>query len=562
MATIVEKTSSGIIYKASQQRDFPQLDLLSLLFDSSACGAKEDTVVHADAADPSKAVSKAQLRHLVKRLAYTLRQRYSIGQDGPEKDVVLCISSGHFLLPCLFYSTIAAGAIFSASSPASTATELAGQIKQIGAKLIMCNEDTKEVAAAAAKLANIPGSQVLVLGSQSHLELTNLEQSTPIPISTETLGWQRMTDTKALENSIICILFSSGTTGLPKMCRLSHTNMVSQACLVLDPAREYEKARGRDMSADYRTIAHLPAAHIAGVQGYFVNSFYVGGTLYWMPRFNLVKFLEYSKKYQITNLVSVPPIYLAIAKSPLVTDQFDSLEWAVAGAAPIGKELQLAARKKLGKGKAHLTQTWGLSETTGAMTTMPRGIDDETGSVSMLVMNGRARIVDDDGKDVEPGQAGELWVKGPNVTKGYYMNDAANKEAFVDGWFCTGDIGLFKDGKFYIVDRKKELIKYKGLQVAPAELEALLVSHAKIADAAVIGVDGEATEVPRAYVVAGDATLKAEEIVDWVASKVANHKKLRGGVVFIDAIPKSPSGKILRKELRQLAKRIDKGSKL
>lgn len=454
-------------------------------------------MIHADAADPSKAVTKAQLRHLVKRLAYTLRQRYGIGQDGPEKDVVLCISSGHFLLPCLFYSTIAAGGIFSSSSPASTATEFAGQIKQIGAKLIMCNEDTKEIAAAAAKLANLPGFRVLVLGSQPHLELTDLERPKPIPISTKTLEWQRITDTTALENSIVCILFSSGTTGLPKMCRLSHTNMVSEACLVLDPIREYEKARGRDIAKDYRTIAHLPAAHIAGVQGYLVNSFYMGGTLYWMPRFDFVKFLEYNKKYKITTLATVPPIWLAIAKSPLVTDQLDSLEWAVTGAAPMGKELQLAARKKIGKGKAQLSQTWGLSETTGSITVMPRGMDDETGSVSMLVMNCQARIVDDDGKDVEPGQAGELWVKGPIVTKGYYKNDAANKEAFVDGWFCSGDIGLFKDGMFYIVDRKKELIKYKAMQVAPAELEALLVSHAKIADAAVIGVEREDTEVPR-----------------------------------------------------------------
>ncbi|KAA8635569.1 hypothetical protein SMACR_09294 [Sordaria macrospora] len=562
MTTIVERTPSGIIYKSPQQRDFPQLDLLSLLFDSPACGAKEDTVIHADAADPSKAITKAQLRTLVKRLAYTLRQRYGIGQDGPEKDVVLCISSGHFLLPCLFYSTLAAGGIFSSSSPSSTASEFAGQAKQIGAKLIMCNEDTKDIAAAAAKLAKIPGSRVLVLKSQPHLELADLDQSTPIPISTKTLDWQLITDTAALENSIACVLFSSGTTGLPKMCRLSHTNLVSEACLVLDPIREYEKKRGRDIAKDYRSIAHLPAAHIAGVQGYFVNSFYLGGTLYWMPRFDFVKFLEYNKKYKITTFFSVPPIYLAIAKSPLVTDQFDSLETAVTGAAPMGKELQLAAQKKLGKGKAQLSQTWGLSETTGSMTAMPRGIDDETGSVSMLVMNGQARIVDDDGKDVEPGQAGELWVRGPNVTKGYYKNDGANKEAFVDGWFCTGDIGLFKDGKFYIVDRKKELIKYKALQVAPAELEALLVSHPRIADAAVIGVEGEGTEVPRAYVVAGDANLKAEEIMDWVASKVANHKKLRGGVVFIDAIPKSPSGKILRKDLRELAKRQDKGSKL
>ena len=174
-----------------------------------------------------------------------------------------------------------------------------------------------------------------------------------------------------------------------------------------------------------------------------------------MRRFDFAKFLEYNKKYRITSLFSVPPIYLLIAKSPLVIDQFDTLRHAVSGAAPLGKELQLAVQAKLGRGRTGLNQTWGLSETTGSITAMPRDRSDETGSVACLVANNYARIVDDDHKDVEPGQPGEIWVRGPVVTKGYYNNDEINKEAFVDGWFCTGDIGIFKNGLFYIVDRKK-----------------------------------------------------------------------------------------------------------
>lgn len=143
------------------------------------------------------------------------------------------------------------------------------------------------------------------------------------------------------------------------------------------------------------------------------------------------------------------------------------------------------------------------------------------------------------------------------VTKGYWKNDRADAESFVDGWFCTGDVGLFRDGRFYIVDRKKELIKYKGMQVAPAELEATLVSHPMITDAAVIGVEKDGTEVPRAYVVVPGTNkehLTSEQIVQWVDSKVANHKRLRGGVVLVDAVPRSPAGKILRKMLRDQAK--------
>jgi len=170
--------------------------------------------------------------------------------------------------------------------------------------------------------------------------------------------------------------------------------------------------------------------------------------------------------------------------------------------------------------------------------------------------------VDDDGKDVEPGKAGELLLKGPVVFKGYHNNPTANADAFSpDGYFRTGDIGLFKNGMFYIVDRKKELIKYKGMQVAPAELEALLLSHPDIADCAVIGIDWEGTEAPRAYVVADKSKISGDAIKRFVKDHMAGYKQLRGDVVFIDVIPKSPSGKILRKDLRALAKEEHKGAK-
>jgi len=172
----------------------------------------------------------------------------------------------------------------------------------------------------------------------------------------------------------------------------------------------------------------------------------------------------------------------------------------------------------------------------------------------MLQKSDSCRLVDDDGNDVEEGKPGEVWVKGPVVTRGYYGNPQATKDSFVDGWFCTGDVAVWKNGLPYIVDRKKELIKYKGIQVAPAELEALLLTHPKILDAAVIGVDVPGTEVPRAYVVA-EKGLTEQDIKDFVKGKVADYKQLRGGVKFMDVIPKSPSGKILRKDLRELAKK-------
>lgn len=322
-----------------------------------------------------------------------------------------------------------------------------------------------------------------------------------------------------------------------------------------------------DPNFEYRTLAHLPPAHIAGVQGYLFNPTLQGGTTYWLPQpFAFDKFLYYMKKFRITMFFSVPPIFLLVAKSPNVTDQFVTTQVAYCGAAPMGKDLQIAAGKRLGRSGVDITQTWGLSETTGSATYMPQGMSDLTGSVSPLLPNVEARIVDESDADVPVGSSGELLVRGPIVTNGYFGNPKATRETFLQpgGWLRTGDIGLLKNGLIYIVDRKKELIKYKGMQVAPAELEKLLLAHPQILDAAVIGVpDADGTnEVPRAYVVVADRAKTTEEAIKrYVRENAASHKQLRGGVVYIDAIPKSPSGKILRKDLRALAKR-ESGAKL
>jgi 4-coumarate--CoA ligase len=188
----------------------------------------------------------------------------------------------------------------------------------------------------------------------------------------------------------------------------------------------------------------------------FVNPTINAGPVYWMPKFDFALFLAYNKKYRITSFFTVPPIYLLIAKSPAVTDQFATLEHVISGAAPLGAELQAQASRKLG---CIISQTWGLSETTGSVTAAPWDYHDETGSVSPLLANVRMRIVDDDGKDVVEGEEGEFVCKGPMVSKGYFDNEQATKESFSeDGWFKTGDIGKCVDGKFYVTDRKKVCI--------------------------------------------------------------------------------------------------------
>lgn len=272
-----------------------------------------------------------------------------------------------------------------------------------------------------------------------------------------------------------------------------------------------------------------------------------------MKKYEWRKFLEYNKRHGITGFFTVPAIWARIAKSPDVTDHFATLEGGAGGAAPMDAALQKSAGSRSG---IQIAGTYGMSESTGSVLTLLPGIKDDTGSVGVMHPNTTFRLVDDNDEDVAEGESGELWVKGPAVTKGYYCDPEATKKAFVDGWFRTGDILQQRsNGLWYVTDRKKELIKYKGIQVAPAEIEGLLLSHPLITDAAVIGVPGENTEVPRAYVVADRNKISEEDIKNLVREKLADYKQLRGGVFYLDSIPRSTVGKILRKDLRELAKK-------
>ncbi|OAG00427.1 4-coumarate-CoA ligase-like protein [Paraphaeosphaeria sporulosa] len=573
MTTIVDRTPEGIFYRAAKTYPVPDLDILTLLFDSEHSLAREGTPIHISAADPSLQLTVSRCRALTHSTSAALRKHFKIGAYGSGKDIVSAISTGHYLLPTLFYGVIGAGGVFSAASAASTAGELSKQIVQAGSRILVTCETTRDVAVRAAEEAGWGpngGGRVVVMSEGAHWTLKIVQENgslgTNLVNEEEKLEWERITDRTALENSLVVLIYSSGTTGLPKGVKLSHTNLVAEAVIPGDMFKSWLTTRNAQPNRpkfEYRTLAHLPVAHIAGIQGYLINPFYMGGPVYWMPRFSFPEFLSYNLEYRITFFFTVPPIYLLIAKSPEVTNQFATLEIAISGAAPLGKELQHASSAKLGGPDCFISQTWGLSETTGSATIMPMDMRDDTGSVSPLIPNMIARIVDDDGHDVEPGKPGEVLVQGPVVCKGYYQNEEANAEAFTGDWFHTGDIAEFREGLFYIVDRKKELIKYKGLQVAPAELEALLLNHEDILDAAVIGVDadGGTNEVPRAYVVADSKKISGKQIQEYVKANVASHKQLRGGVVFLDAIPKSPSGKILRKDLRVLAKR-EQGAKL
>jgi acyl-CoA synthetase (AMP-forming)/AMP-acid ligase II len=280
-----------------------------------------------------------------------------------------------------------------------------------------------------------------------------------------------------------------------------------------------------------------------------------GGTIVSMPRFDLAEFLGLVQKYKATVLPLVPPIVLGLVKHPMV-GQFDlsSVRLVFSGAAPLGEDMARELSKKLG---CPVVQGYGMTEASPVTHLSPtRDAPMKPGSVGKVVPGTEVKLIEvGTVEEAAPGKEGELWIRGPQIMKGYLGRPEETAACLDrDGWYHTGDVGYVdSEGYFFIVDRTKELIKYKGMQVAPAELEALLVTHPAVLDAAVVRkADEEAGEVPKAYVVlkpdeASRATT-AEAIMGWVAGRVSPHKRIRH-LEFIDQIPKSASGKILRRML-------------
>jgi 4-coumarate--CoA ligase len=343
-------------------------------------------------------------------------------------------------------------------------------------------------------------------------------------------------------NDVVVLPYSSGTTGLPKGVMLTHRNLVAN-CLQTEPCIH---------STDHEVaLAFLPFFHIYGMQVLMNLALSTGATVVTMPRFDLEQSLELTQRHRITRFYAVPPVVLALAKHPLV-DQYDlsSLIQIFSGAAPLGAELAAEAAKRVG---CEVVQGYGMTELSPVSHCTVEG-DFRPGTSGVTVGSTEIRLVDPEtGEDRDVGEGGELWVRGPQVMKGYLNNEAATRDTIdADGWLHTGDIAVLDEHDHVsIVDRVKELIKYKGFQVPPAELEALIVAHPKVADVAVIGIpDEEAGELPKAFVVPQPgADLTVEELQAHVAEHVAGYKKIRL-VEFVDEIPKSPSGKILRRFLR------------
>ncbi|XP_002533186.2 4-coumarate--CoA ligase 2 [Ricinus communis] len=470
---------------------------------------------------------------------------HKLGIKQNEVIMILLQNSPEFVFAFLGASVL--GAISTTANPFYTPAEIKKQASASNAKLIITQaayvEKVKD-------FANENGIKIMTIDS-------------PPPALDDCRDCLHFSElTKADENDIpavkinpedvVALPYSSGTTGLPKGVMLTHKSLVTSVAQQVDGENPNLYFHEKDV-----ILCLLPLFHIYSLNSVLLCGLRVGAAILIMQKFEITALMELVQKYKVTIAPFVPPIVLSIAKSPAV-DKYDlsSIRTVMSGAAPMGKELEDTVRAKLPNAK--LGQGYGMTEA-GPVLSMCLAFAKEpfeikSGACGTVVRNAEMKIVDPDtGKSLQRNQAGEICIRGSQIMKGY-LNDPEATERTIDkeGWLHTGDVGYIDgDDELFIVDRLKELIKYNGFQVAPAELEAMLIAHPSISDAAVVPMKDEAAgEIPAAFVVRSNGSkITEDDVQQYISKQVIYYKRIRR-VFFTDSIPKAPSGKILRKDLR------------
>lgn len=475
--------------------------------------------------ESGRTITYAQLTPLVHRLAA------GFASHGLAKGDVLAIYSPN--LPefsLAFHAATSIGGIVTMVPPLFTDDEIKTQLRDSAAKFIVTIPQLLSKAREAAAAANV--EKIFVIGeAEGAISLSSfltIDSEPPV--------------VKIDPEDVAALPYSSGTTGFPKGVMLMHRNLVSMLCQI---------QANEAMTEKDTIICVVPMYHLYGLHVVANLALAQGATVVTLPRYDLKVFLETLEKYQVTVAPLVPPLVLALARAPEVEEyDLSKLRLIHCGAASLAPNIAEECYRRLG---CQIKFGYGLTEVSPLSHASAPFKRDKAGSVGYCLPNTECRIVDPEtNAEVGVYEEGEILIRGPQVMKGYLGNPEATAEMIdSEGWLRSGDIGYADEkGRLFVVDRLKELIKYKGRQVAPAELEALLLTHPAIADVCVIPcADEECGEVPKAFIVSRD-DVSAAELMEFVAARVAPHKRVRA-VEFVTEIPKSPAGKILRRVLIQ-----------
>ena len=512
---------------------YDKYPLQELLNRAIARNASQTAVIDGD-----RVYSYAQLGEYSDRLASTL---VGLGVRPGDRVAILAPNCVEFVIS--FYGIVKAGAIVTTVNSGYREREIAHQLNDSGAGTLIVHPALKPMSdAARSEIPSLTREIVIEPDSSdpnSFWGLLENASTTPPSIAVDPV------------NDVAVLPYSSGTTGLSKGVMLTHYNLASNVQQFLD-----RKDEASVIGQDDVLLTHLPLFHIYGMNVLMNGAIGAGCAQVMMGRFDMDEFLELMARHKVTMLFTVPPVGLGLTQYPGVADHdLSALRVGFFGAAPLSAEMQQRIQDVMG---FPIIQGYGMTE--ASPVTHADFLEPHLtrpGSIGPSLPDTDQKVVDvEDGEtEVAPGETGELMVRGPQVMKGYYNNAQATRETLTDdGWLHTGDIvRMDPDGYVWVLDRLKELIKYKGFQVPPAELEGVLLEHPGISDAAVIGKDDlESGEIPKAFVVqTPGAELSHEDVMSFVAERVATFKHVRE-VEFIDAVPKNPSGKILRRTLVDL----------
>jgi len=513
--------------------DIPDIAIPDLNF-SQMCWSRveqyKDNVALVDAVS-GRSFTFSEARSLAKSFGSGL-----LRLGGQLGDVVAIVLPNIPEYPIIFMGASEAGFVLTTLNPTYTAGEIRGQLVNSEAKFVVTIPQMVPKVKEAIEGLDV---KIILAGDTSDSSCSSLEDLLKDQLGLTPSSQPNQTD-------IAVMPYSSGTTGVPKGVMLTHRNLVANMAQLALPELEF-------MEQEEVTVCVLPIFHIFAMNVTMSNILWNGGKMVTVPMFEPNMFLKTLLDYRPTFLHLAPPLVGFLASHPAVTpEHLASVHTIFVGAAPAGPALINKFHSKAPN--VRFREGFGMTEMAPAIT-FTRGnlADNKLGSTGQLLPNTRMKVLDlTTGEEMLAGETGELCFQGPQVMPGYFKNDKATAETLFDGWLHTGDIGYFDEGgHVFLVDRKKELIKVKGLQVAPAELEDLIRSMATVQDVAVIGIpDDRSGEVPRAYVVKADDNLEEVDVKDYVASSLSKHKHLAGGVEFVKEIPKSAAGKILRKDLK------------